>query len=102
MNNDYKSGLSRKERHVLQMGFESDEGLKDNNEFYVYQNKIRSKINGTLMDTLLLLKERDNVYNLNDELVKNHKILKEIVLLIGELMHDESELITQLIKSDKS
>ena len=88
MLNDYKSGLSRKERHLIQMGYEDDiNGLKNENEFYVYQNKIRNKVNGILQDTLLILKHRETVFDLNDELlINNTSLLIEIRQQIDSLI----------------
>ena len=92
MDNDYKSGLSKKERHLIQMGYESDEwGLKNDNEYYVYQNKIRNKINGTLQDTLLILKNSNTVFELDNEIKNNQSLLLEI--------RNEIDL---LIKNDKA
>lgn len=77
MDNEYKSGLSRKERHIIQMGYEAEDGLKNQNEFYVYQNKIKNKINGTFQDTILILKNSNTVFELDDEIQFNaHQLIE--------------------------
>lgn len=100
-NIESKSGLSKKERHLLQMGFEAEEnGIKTQDEFYIYQNKTRKKITPTLTDTMLLLKYHNEHFDLTNQLLENKDLLLSIKEQIDILLDSNEE--TNLIKNDKA
>lgn len=92
INIESKSGLSRKERHLLQMGFEADNnGINSQDELYIYQNKTRKKVTPTLTDTFLILKYRNDHFDLSNVINDNMDLLIQI-----------RNEIDSLIKNDKA